>query len=30
MPLEPGDKAPAIALPDQKGRKVFVFFYPSA
>ncbi len=40
MPLEPGDKAPAIALPDQsgnkvklsdfKGRKVLVFFYPKA
>ena len=40
MPLEPGDKAPAIALSDQsgstvklsdfKGRKVLVFFYPKA
>ena len=40
MPLKPGDKAPAIALPDQsgnkvklsdfKGRKVLVFFYPKA
>jgi peroxiredoxin Q/BCP len=39
MPLEPGDKAPAIALEDQtgkkvkltdfKGRKVLVYFYPS-
>ena len=38
--LKPGDKAPAIALPDQsgstvklsdfKGRKVLVFFYPKA
>jgi peroxiredoxin Q/BCP len=38
--LEPGDKAPAIALPDQdgtttrlsafKGRKVLVYFYPKA
>ena len=38
MPLAPGDKAPAISLPDQsgstvklsdlKGRKVLVFFYP--
>ncbi len=40
MPLEPGDKAPAIALSDQdentvklsgyKGRKVLVYFYPKA
>jgi peroxiredoxin Q/BCP len=40
MPLEPGDKAPAIALEDQtgkkvtltdfKGRKVLVYFYPKA
>ena len=40
MPLQPGDKAPAIALSDQsgktvklsdfKGRKVLVFFYPKA
>jgi thioredoxin-dependent peroxiredoxin len=40
MPLQPGDKAPAIALPDQsgatvtlgdfKGRKVMLFFYPKA
>src|SRR3954451_16683172 len=40
MALEPGDKAPAIALLDQsgskvklsdfKGRKVLVFFYPKA
>jgi peroxiredoxin Q/BCP len=40
MPLEPGDKAPAITLPDQtgsphelssyKGRKVLVYFYPKA
>src|SRR6187402_1106284 len=40
MTLSPGDKAPAIALPDQsgskvklsdfKGRKVLVFFYPKA
>jgi peroxiredoxin Q/BCP len=40
MPLKPGDKAPAIALPDQsgntvkladlKGRKVLVYFYPRA
>ena len=40
MPLAPGDKAPAFALPDQsgkpvkladfKGRKVLVFFYPKA
>jgi peroxiredoxin Q/BCP len=40
MPLQPGDKAPAISLPDQsgttvqlsdlKGRKVLVFFYPKA
>ena len=40
MALSPGDKAPAIALPDQsgstvklsdlKGRKVLVFFYPKA
>jgi peroxiredoxin Q/BCP len=40
MPLESGDKAPAIALSDQsgetvklsdyKGRKVLVFFYPKA
>jgi len=38
MALSPGDKAPAISLPDQsgntvdlkdlKGRKVLVFFYP--
>lgn len=38
--LAPGDKAPAISLPDQsgtevslkdfKGRKVLVFFYPKA
>jgi peroxiredoxin Q/BCP len=38
--LKPGDKAPAIALPDQdgttvklsdyKGRKVLVYFYPKA
>jgi peroxiredoxin Q/BCP len=38
--LEPGDKAPAIVLPDQhgtsvklssfKGRKVLVYFYPKA
>jgi peroxiredoxin Q/BCP len=38
--LTPGDKAPAIALPDQdgttqklsalKGRKVLVYFYPKA
>jgi thioredoxin-dependent peroxiredoxin len=38
--LEPGDKAPAISLPDQdgnpvkltgfKGRKVLVYFYPKA
>jgi len=40
MPLEPGDKAPAISLADQdgttvelssfKGRKVLVYFYPKA
>jgi thioredoxin-dependent peroxiredoxin len=40
MALSPGDKAPAIALPDQngetvklsdfRGRKVLVFFYPKA
>ena len=40
MPLKPGDKAPAISLPDQsgetvklsgfKGRKVLVYFYPRA
>ena len=40
MALSPGDKAPAISLPDQsgktvklgdlKGRKVLVFFYPKA
>ena len=40
MPLEPGDKAPAISLADQdgntvklsgfKGRKVLVYFYPRA
>ena len=40
MALKPGDKAPAIALPDQdgttvklsslKGRKVLVYFYPKA
>jgi peroxiredoxin Q/BCP len=40
MPLKPGDKAPAITLPDQtgaphklssyKGRKVLVYFYPKA
>jgi peroxiredoxin Q/BCP len=40
MPLEPGDKAPDFALPDQdgttvklsglKGRKVLVYFYPKA
>ena len=40
MPLEPGDKAPEIALPDQNdqpvslssftGRKVLVYFYPKA
>ena len=40
MPLEPGDKAPAINLEDQtgkkvkladfKGRKVLVYFYPKA
>jgi peroxiredoxin Q/BCP len=40
MPLEAGDKAPTIALPDQdgqtvklsayKGRKVLVYFYPKA
>ena len=40
MALSPGDKAPAIKLPDQsdntvqlkdfKGRKVLVFFYPKA
>ena len=40
MPLEPGDKAPPIALLDQygtkvklsdfKGRKVLIFFYPKA
>ena len=40
MTLAPGDKAPAISLPDQsgntvklssfKGRKVLVFFYPKA
>jgi peroxiredoxin Q/BCP len=40
MPLKPGDKAPAIALLDQsgkkvqlkdfKGRKVLVYFYPRA
>ena len=40
MPLEPGDKAPAIRLFDQsgntvklsdfKGRKVLVYFYPKA
>jgi peroxiredoxin Q/BCP len=39
-PLKPGDKAPAIALEDQtgkkvtltdfKGRKVLVYFYPKA
>jgi thioredoxin-dependent peroxiredoxin len=38
--LQPGDKAPAISLPDQdgttvklsglKGRKVLVYFYPKA
>jgi peroxiredoxin Q/BCP len=38
--LDPGDKAPAISLPDQdgtavklssfKGRKVLVYFYPKA
>jgi peroxiredoxin Q/BCP len=38
MPLKPGDKAPALTLPDQdgnsvkladlKGRKVLVYFYP--
>ena len=38
MPLQPGDKAPPIALTDQdgntvkladyKGRKVLVYFYP--
>ncbi len=38
MPLKPGDKAPAINLPDQtgakrmlsdlKGRKVLVYFCP--
>jgi peroxiredoxin Q/BCP len=40
MPLTPGDKAPAISLPDQdgqkrslsglKGHKVLVYFYPKA
>ena len=40
MPLEPGDPAPAFALPDQDGntvalgdfagRKVLVYFYPKA
>lgn len=40
MPLNPGDKAPAISLLDQhgntvklssfKGRKVLVYFYPKA
>jgi peroxiredoxin Q/BCP len=40
MPHAPGDKAPAISLPDQdgtttklsgfKGRKVLVYFYPKA
>ena len=40
MPLNPGDKAPAISLEDQdgitvklsgfKGRKVLVYFYPKA
>ena len=40
MALEPGDKAPDVALLDQdgdkvklssfKGRKVLVYFYPSA
>jgi thioredoxin-dependent peroxiredoxin len=40
MPLQPGDKAPAISLSDQhgntvklssfKGRKVLVYFYPKA
>ena len=40
MALSPGDKAPAFALLDQggekvklsdfKGRKVLVYFYPSA
>jgi peroxiredoxin Q/BCP len=40
MTLQPGDKAPAFALPDQdgatvklssfKGRKVLVYFYPKA
>ena len=40
MPLEPGDKAPDFALPDQqgqsvgldsfRGRKVLVYFYPKA
>ena len=40
MPLKPGDKAPAISLPDQdgatrqlssyQGRKVLVYFYPKA
>jgi peroxiredoxin len=39
MPLKPGDKAPAFTLLDHsgaklmlydyKGRKVFLFFYPS-
>ncbi len=38
--LKPGDKAPAFALPDQrgntvrladfKGRKLLVYFYPKA
>src|SRR5262252_2745475 len=40
MPLKAGDKAPAISLPDQdgkkrtlsslKGHKVLVYFYPKA
>jgi peroxiredoxin Q/BCP len=40
MALQPGDKAPAFALPDQsgrtvklsdfRGRKVLVYFYPKA
>jgi peroxiredoxin len=40
MPLKPGDKAPSFTLLDQagskvklsdfKGRKVLVYFYPSA
>ena len=40
MPLEPGQKVPGFALPDEngktvklsefKGRRVVVFFYPKA